>query len=81
MRCVIMLMSIAAIWLLSAKEQGLVGSWAIWTSLGIVLFFIAVIKLSGMESNERESAKEIFVKIKDASAVRAHKPEANKKIA
>lgn len=25
MRCVIMLMSIAAIWLLSAKEQGLVG--------------------------------------------------------
>ena len=80
MRCVIMLMSIAAIWLLSAKEQGLVGSWAIWTSLGIVLFFVATMKLSSIVSSG-ELADKIFLKIKEASAVRAHKPEANKKIA
>lgn len=81
MKYIFMMLPIAAIWLLSANEQGLVGSWAVWTSIGIILFFVAMMKLSDMVSSAGACAEEIFAKIKDASAVRAHKPEANKKIA
>lgn len=35
MKYIIMLMPIAAVWLLSANEQGLIGSWAVWTSLAL----------------------------------------------
>ncbi len=37
MKYILMMLPIGAIWLLSANEQGLVGSWAIWTSLAILV--------------------------------------------
>lgn len=35
MKYIFMIMLLGAIWLLSASEQGVIGSWGYWTSLGI----------------------------------------------
>lgn len=47
-----LLLFFAAIWLFSAWENNLVGAWAVWTSLGIIMFpfLLAALKKIGIKN-------------------------------
>ena len=53
----VVLSGIAALWLLSATENGVAGSWANWVLFGIVLFWLALIVR--MRARERRITKRI----------------------
>ena len=47
MKILFILMPITAVWLLSANEQGLIGTWAVWTSFIIAIGFVVAQIVAG----------------------------------
>lgn len=43
---------LAAIWLGSAWEQGVIGAWGMWTSLCIALWWLAVVSIAKVSRKE-----------------------------
>lgn len=52
MKIIFTLLPMAALWLLSANEQGLVGNIGVWTSLAIFLSFVVLQWIAGATENE-----------------------------
>ena len=45
---------LAAIWLGSAWDQGLIGAWGMWTSLSIALFWLGLVVIVKFWGGEKE---------------------------